>query len=178
MARGGDSHETHPIAIRPESSSDADAIEALTADAFRDAPHSSGTEQYIVNALRRAGALTVSVVAERGGRIVGHVASSPVVISDGSPAWFGLGPVSVAPALQRRGIGTLLVEHALASLRARHASGCVVLGYPAYYGRFGFAAHPGLVLPGVPPQYFQALASGATVPAGTVAYHDAFNVTG
>ncbi len=149
------------IDMRNEAPSDAHAIEALTAAAFLEAPHSSHTEQFIVNALRRAGQLSVSLVAQDGDRIVGHVAVSPVRISDGTTGWYGLGPISVAP-------------EALAALRGIGAAGCVVLGDPGYYGRFGFAATPALVYPGVPPQYFQALCFSGPMPAGTVAYHAAF----
>ena len=164
--------------IRREVESDAAAIESLVELAFHDAPHRDGTEQFVVNALRRAGALTLSLVAEDGGALVGHVAVSPVRISDGSQGWYGLGPVAVAPACQRRGIGAQLIERALRELCALGASGCVVLGDPAYYGRFGFRANPSLVLPEVPPEYFQVVAFLETMPAGTVEYHAAFGATG
>ncbi|RSZ39624.1 MULTISPECIES: N-acetyltransferase [unclassified Variovorax] len=165
------------IDIRNEAPADAPAIEAVTAAAFLEAEHSSRTEQFIVNALRRAGQLSVSLVAEDAGRIVGHVAISPVRISGDSPGWYGLGPVSVVPGQQARGIGTRLVNEALAALRGMGASGCVVLGDPAYYGRFGFAATPALVYPGVPAQYFQALLVAGAMPSGTVSYHAAFEAT-
>jgi hypothetical protein len=67
------------------------------------------------------------------------------VISDGATGWFGLGPISVLPELQGTGIGTLLMQDALRLLRARGAAGCVVLGDPAYYSRFGFAPEASLV---------------------------------
>ena len=166
------------ITIRNEAVSDAPAVEAVTAAAFLEAEHSSHTEQFIVNALRRAGQLSVSLVAEDdGGQIVGHVAVSPVRISDGSAGWYGLGPVSVAPEHHGRSIGTQLVNKALAALRELGAAGCVVLGDPAYYGRFGFAATPALAYPGVPPQYFQALLLGGAMPSGTVSYHAAFEAS-
>lgn len=169
---------TMNITIKNEAATDAPAIEAVTTAAFLEAEHSSHTEQFIVNALRRAGQLSVSLVAEdAGGQVVGHVAISPVRISDGSAGWYGLGPVSVAPEHQGRSIGTQLVNKALAALRELGASGCVVLGDPVYYGRFGFAATPALVYPGVPPQYFQALLLGGAMPSGTVAYHAAFEAT-
>lgn len=167
-----------PITIREESPSDVAAIHALTAAAFLNAPHTEHTEQFIVDALRNAGALSVSLVAEQAGVIVGHVAVSPVTMSDGTPAWYGLGPISVAPALQGQGIGTLLMNEALKRLTETGAAGCVVLGDPAYYSRFGFKAEPGLALPGVPPAYFQALALGPALPRGTVSYHDAFSARG
>ena len=161
--------------MRPESPSDVSAIETLTTAAFLDAPHTSHTEQFIVAALRRAGVLTVSLVAVEEGAVVGHVAVSPVVISDGAVGWYGLGPISVLPARQGQGIASRLMHEALGALRTRAAAGCVLLGDPAFYARFGFRMEPGLVLPGVPPEYFQVLAFGATLPRGVVTYHAAFD---
>ena len=104
--------------IRNETAADADAITAVTLAAFATLEISQHTEQFIVKALRAAGALTVSLVAELDGRVVGHVAFSPVVLSDGTPDWHGLGPVSVLPAHQRQGIGKALIRQGLARLQA------------------------------------------------------------
>lgn len=160
--------------IRDETTLDVEAITALTEAAFRDALHTSHAEQHVVNALRRAGQLTLSLVAEQDGEVVGHVAISPVTVSDGTPGWYGLGPISVLPGLQGRNIGASLMHAAMDGLRARGAAGCVVLGEPAYYTRFGFHAVPGLVYPGVPPGCFMALPFGRALPRGTVSYHPAF----
>ena len=92
--------------IRPEATTDCAAIEALIECAFLHAEHSSHTEHLIVNALRRAGQLSVSLVAEADERVVGHVAVSPVQVSDGSAAWFGLGPIAVLPAFRQHGVGS------------------------------------------------------------------------
>ncbi|WP_386069546.1 GNAT family N-acetyltransferase [Tahibacter sp. UC22_41] len=162
------------LRIRNEALGDAATIEAVTVAAFLDAPHTAHTEHFIVRALRAVGQLSVSLVAEHDGVIVGHVAISPVTISDGATDWYGLGPVSVVPSHQGRGIGTQLVTQALAELRDRGAAGCVVLGEPGYYGRFGFNAVPQLMLPGVPPEYFQALSFRDELPSGDVAYHASF----
>ena len=75
---------------------------------------------------------------------------------------------------QGAGIGARLIREGLEQLRAAGAKGCVVLGEPDYYGRFGFRADDRLTYPGPPPQYFQILPFGADVPIGTVAYHPAF----
>jgi len=166
------------VEIRSETSADVQKIEELTTSAFLNAPHTSHAEQYIVNALRGAGKLEVSLVAEADGTLIGHVAVSQVSISDGAPGWFGLGPISVLPQHQRQGIGSKLMREALRILRERGASGCVVLGEPEYYGRFGFHADPSLVLPGVPPEYFQAISFGSSKPRGTVTYHEAFEAQG
>lgn len=164
--------------IRPEQPNDSAAIEVVTIAAFAQAPHSDQTEHFIVRALRAAGVLAVSLVAEEGGKVVGHVAVSPVQISDGTPGWYGLGPISVVPERQGQGVGTQLMHAALQALRALGARGCVVLGDPAFYGRLGFVAEPALQYPGVSPMYFQALAWGAPLPRGTVAYHAAFAAQG
>jgi len=163
--------------LRPEQPGDIAAIRRLTEMAFREAEHTSHVEHFIVDALRQRDELSVSLVAEDEGDIVGHVAVSPVAIDGVVDGWFGLGPVSVAPSRQRQGIGSRLVELALQALRDRGACGCVVLGEPAYYGRFGFVAEPTLVLPGVPPAYFQCIALRGQPARGSVSYSSAFEAT-
>jgi putative acetyltransferase len=164
------------IGIRGEHPADAAAIGAVTRAAFRDGPHASHTEHLIVDALRREGQLAVSLVAEAASSLVGHVAVSAVGISDGTAGWYGLGPLSVLPQWQGRGVGSQLVGEALRALRARGAAGCVVLGEPAYYQHFGFRADPHLHLPGAAPEYFQAIGFGAPRARGTVSYHPAFGI--
>jgi putative hydrolase of HD superfamily len=170
-----------PLLIRDERQADAAAIERVTVAAFANAAHASHTEQFVVNALRRAGQLTVSLVAQVGEdeqEIVGHVAVSPVSISSsGAAGWYGLGPISVVPGRQGQGIGAALMKSALGSLRKLDAAGCVVLGDPAFYSRFGFVVQPGLVLPGVPAEYFQAICFSGEWPMGDVRYHEAFDAT-
>lgn len=166
------------IEIRKETAADVPGIEAVTICAFLNAPHTSHTEQYIVSALRMAGKLTVSLVADTNGKIIGHVAVSPVTISDGASAWFGLGPISVRPEHQRRGVGSNVTREALRILREQGAAGCVLLGEPEFYGRFGFRVDPHLVLPNVPPGYFQSISFDSSRPHGTVSYHEAFDARG
>jgi putative acetyltransferase len=163
--------------IRPETAADIAAISAVTEAAFRTCPYSRQTEQFIVHALRKAVALTVSLVAEVDGKVAGHVAFSPVKISDGSSGWYGLGPVSVLPELQRQGIGKALIREGLARLKAAEASGCMLVGDPDYYKRFGFRNFPELIHEGIPQQYFVVLPFGKTVPRGTVTFHEAFHAT-
>lgn len=162
--------------IRAETRSDHDAIRRLTDAAFAEAKHAAGGESRIIDALRDAGALSLSLVADIDGRIAGHVAVSPVVLSDGTPGWFGLGPVAVDPRDQRHGVGSALIRAALTELWAQRAAGCVVLGDPAYYGRFGFRRHASLRYPHAPADCFMALPSGGPPPDATVAYHDAFTL--
>jgi putative acetyltransferase len=160
--------------IRPERIEDIDAIRTLTETAFKTAPHADGTEHLIIDRLRAAGALTLSLVAEADGAIVGHVAFSPVAVSDGSEGWYGLGPISVDPARQGEGIGGKLIRDGLERLKALGATGCVLLGDPAYYSRFGFAPDAKLTLDGVPPEYFMRVAFSPVYGEGSVSYHPGF----
>ena len=164
--------------IRSETASDIRAIRELTAREFLDAPHSSHTDQFIVDALRDGNALSVSLVAEEQDEIVGHIAISPIAISDGSTGWYGLGPVSVLPAHQRRGVGSCLVRSALDRLRDLKTSGCVLLGDPMFYSRFGFRQQADLVLPGMPSEYFQTISFDSSRATGNVEFHAAFSATG
>lgn len=163
--------------IRPEIPSDEDAIEYVTRRAFLSHPYSHQTEQFIIRELRAGGALTVSLVAEDDGRVVGHIAFSPVTISDGSTGWYGLGPISVEPEWQGRGIGRALMEKGIAELHTIGARGCVLVGDPAFYARFGFANTAVLVLEGVPQEFFLALSLAATSAHGHVQFHPAFQAT-
>lgn len=163
------------ITIRHERSNDIDAITALTAAAFEHQEHSSHTEQFIVNALRRSKQLSISLVAVENDEIVGHVALSPVSISSRATGWYGLGPISVRPDRQQMGIGSALMNAALSELKRLGGAGCVLLGDPGYYSRFGFKVQPGLELAGVPAEYFQALSLGGDFPVGTVQYQPAFD---
>ena len=162
------------VLIRSEADGDADAITAVTIAAFQTLEISNHTEQFIVKALRAAGALAVSLVAELDGRVVGHVAFSPVSLSDGTPNWYGLGPVSVLPAHQRQGIGKALIQEGLSRLKAMHAGGCCLVGHPEYYVKFGFRNLDQLVYAGVPPEYFLVLSFDGHYPQGSVVFHEAF----
>ena len=123
------------IVIRPETSADIGAITEVTIAAFETLEISNHTEQFIIEALRAVKALTVSLVAELDGRVVGHVAFSPVTISDGTQAWYRLGPVSVLPEYQRNGVGKALIQRGLSRLKDLNAQGCCLVGHPDYYKR-------------------------------------------
>jgi len=162
--------------IRQERPEDAQEIHLLTEAAFKETPYGVQNEARIVHALRSAGGLTLSLVAIEDGEIIGHAAFSPVKINGASSEWYGLGPVSVRPDRQRRGTGQALFRDGLQGLRSLQAAGCVVLGDPAYYGRFGFRSDPELTYGNVPPEYFQRLAFTTYVPRGEVSYHPGFDV--
>jgi putative acetyltransferase len=100
------------------------------------------TEADLVDRLRANGKVTLSLVAEVNGQVVGHILFTPVTIGSAAGTTFvlGLAPMAVLPSYQRRGIGRRLVERALSRLKAAGHRGVVVLGHPAYYPRFGFVA--------------------------------------
>ncbi len=166
------------ITIRSETDTDADAIADVTIAAFKTLEISNHTEQFIVEALRTAKALTISLVAELDARVIGHIAFSPVTISDDTPSWYGLGPVSVLPEYQRQGIGKALIREGLSRLRDMNAQGCCLVGHPEYYSQFGFTITPELVLENVPPEVFFALSFDGHTPQGTVTFHDGFKADG
>lgn len=162
--------------IRQEKESDINAIFEITRQAFRNHPYSQNTEQLIVNALRDDHALTISLVAEISGKVVGHIAFSSVAISDGSCDWYALGPVSVQPEFQRQGIGKALIGEGLSRLKSLGAEGCVLVGEPAYYQRFGFKQFPDLHMEGVPDAYVLALPFSEKVASGFLMHHKAFSI--
>ena len=166
------------IVIRSETKSDIDAITEVTVAAFKTLEISNNTEQFIIMALRAAKALTISLVAELNGCVIGHVAFSPVTMSDDTPNWHGLGPISVLPVYHRQGVGTALIQEGLSRLKDLNAAGCCVVGHPEYYRRFGFENVPELVHERVPPEAFLALSFGGHMPRGTIAFHEGFRADG
>ncbi len=166
------------IVIRKEKDADVDAITGVTIAAFKTLEISNQTEQFIIKELRAAEALTVSLVAELDGRLIGHIAFSPVTISDGTRNWYGLGPVSVLPEHQRKGIGKSLIQEGLSRLKDLNAQGCCLVGHPAYYTKFGFKNIPGLVHEGVPEEVFLSLPFAEHIPQGNVTFHEGFKADG
>ena len=164
--------------LRKETIADIDAITKVTIAAFKDLAVSNQTEQYIINALRDADALTLSLVAEIDGRIVGHIAFSPAIISDGTKHWYGLGPISVLPEYQKQGIGKSLVNEGLSLLKELGGQGCALVGDPNYYKRFGFRNYPELIHEGIPQEVFLALPFTENVPQGIVVFHEGFLANG
>ena len=162
------------IRIRNEMESDSARIIDVITHAFENDPMSDKREAEIVQLMRDDSALTISLVAEIGDQIVGHIAFSKVTMDEQFIDWYGLAPVSIAPTHQNQGIGSILIREGIKRLKEINAQGCVLLGEPSYYGRFGFKAHQQLVLPGIPAEYFQALSFSDKIPNGIVKYHNAF----
>ncbi len=166
------------IIIRNEIDADVDAITEVTVAAFKTLEISNHTEQFIVKALRANNALSVSLIAEVDGHVVGHVAFSPVTISDGTQNWYGLGPVSVLPEHQRKGIGKSLILEGISRLNGLNAKGCCLVGHPDYYRKLGFKNVSELVHEGVPQEVFLAMSFDGQIPQGTVNFHDGFKADG
>jgi putative acetyltransferase len=166
------------IIIRNEIDADVDAITEVTVAAFKTLEISNHTEQFIVEALRANNALSVSLIAEVDGHVVGHVAFSPVTISDGTQKWYGLGPVSVLPEHQRKGIGKSLILEGISRLNGLNAKGCCLVGHPDYYRKLGFKNVSELVHEGVPQEVFLAMSFDGQIPQGTVNFHDGFKADG
>lgn len=123
------------LSIRQETSRDVSAIHHLNVTAF-----GQSIEADIVDSLRNAGALRHSLIAVDGDEIVGHLAFSPVTITEGGRVVhaLGLGPMAVSPSRQRQGIGTQLVNFWLEQLAEDKDNLVVLVGHPDYYPRFGF----------------------------------------
>lgn len=119
-----------PCLIRNETPEDFSVISEVTVEAFRPLGFETLYEPFVIEALRIAGALTISLVAEIDHRVIGHIAFSPATVSDGTPGWYALGPVSVLPEYQRVGIGRALIWAGLERLKAMHEKGCCLVGHP------------------------------------------------
>ncbi|XWK89765.1 MAG: N-acetyltransferase [Phormidium sp.] len=163
--------------IRNETDTDIEVITEVTIAAFKNHPISNHTEQFIIHALRAAGALTISLVAEIDRKVVGHIAFSPVTISDDTADWYGLGPISVLPDYQRQGIGKALINEGLSLLKNMGAQGCALVGDPNYYQRFGFKNYPELIYEGIPQEFFLILPFTQKIPKGVIVFHDGFKAT-
>lgn len=163
------------ISILPERNDDINDIEKVIIEAFKAHPHSNQTEHKIVAKLRDDNALTVSLVAKINEEVVGHIAFSKVKINNKFIQWYGLAPVSVKPEYQNQGVGSKLILSGLDAIRKLNAKGCVLLGEPEYYNKFGFKALNELAFNGAPTEYFQSLLLSGNIPIGNVDYHAAFS---
>ena len=161
--------------ISDERREDYAAIYKLIQSAFADKDFSSGTEGPIVDALRKSGDLTLSLVAKRSDSLVGHIAFSPASVGDQCENIYALGPVAVGPKLRYQAIGTELIQAGLARLQAIGARACVLVGDPKYYHCFGFVGDCGLRSGDLPPIYVQALVWGEPLPTGEISFAPAFS---
>ena len=126
-----------PITVRPETAGDARAIDVVHISAF-----GGEAEAHLLSSLRESSAYNreLSLVAELGGRIVGHVLLTRVPLrKDGEEKnVLALGPMSVVPSQSHRGIGSRLIQAGVSLAREKGYGSIVVLGHPEYYKRFGF----------------------------------------
>jgi len=163
--------------IRPETPADYAAIREINVAAFLHHPFSRQTEHLIVEELRKAGALSVSLVAEIDAAppmVVGHVAFSHALIDGRDTGWFLAGPLAVLPEFQRSGIGCALMKEGIEEIKKLGAKGCVLVGDPAYYGRFGFVRDDSFNYEGVPTEVIQILPFVEKPVGGNVSHHPAF----
>lgn len=167
--------------IRTEQPADQQAVYDVVKRAFETAAHRDGNEQDLVNALRDSDAFIpeLSLVAEQGGKIVGHILFTKVQI--GTQQALTLAPLSVLPEYQRQGIGSALISegHKRAALLGYSYS--VVLGSETYYPRMGYVtARTWGILPpfDVPDENFMAyrLREDAPEVSGIVRYAAAFGI--
>ncbi len=123
--------------VRPETPGDHEAVRHVNRLAF-----GQEDEARLVDALRDGGFLRVSLVAERKGRVVGHILFSdlPIITEAGTVPALALAPMAVLPEFQRQGVGSALVRKGLEECRRVGHRIVVVLGHPDYYPRFGFSS--------------------------------------
>lgn len=162
------------LTIRPEQPADVVSIRDVIQRAFAGMPYADGDEAELVEALRTEGALSVSLVAEQRGAVVGQIAFSPAIAADGSRDWYALGPVAVLPSHQRSRIGARLVLAGLRAIEELGAAGCILTGSPAYYSRFGFESSPEHTPIGEPAEFFMLKVLRGERPKGPIAFHAAF----
>ena len=162
------------LVIRPEQKRDFAAIGEVIRTAFFGKPYAAGDEAELVETLRLENALSVSLVAEFEGALVGQIAFSPAQTSDGTQSWYALGPVAVLPTHQGLGIGARLVRAGLQAISELGSDGCILTGDPAYYVRFGFEPSPSNVPVGESAEYFMIKLLGRQQPSGPISFHRAF----
>lgn len=163
------------VEIDPEQAGHEKAIYDLTERAFAPMAYSEGDEQDLINRLRDHNALTISLVARQEGKIAGHIAFSPAFPDDGSDGWYALGPISVEPELQKMGVGSELIREGLTLLQERGAVGCILIGNPEYYERFGFEIVPECCPDGEPSDYFQMIVFQGEKPEQVIRFHKLFH---
>lgn len=162
------------LKIRSELPTDIAEIRTLVTAAFTPAPHYVGAEADIVDLLRKTGDMALSLVAEKAGKILGHLVLSPLLINGEASTWLGLGPISVPAVARKQGIGAALIKEGVKQIKKLDASGCVTVGSLRYYERFGFTNHVGMHLTGAPTKDFLAFSFDDGFPSGEVLFSKAF----
>jgi putative acetyltransferase len=157
--------------IRQEKGGDEAAIANVTRAAFEGKSYADGTETDLAGKLRDGGALVLSLVATEGKVIIGHVALSPAKVGD--TKCLCLGPLAVRPDRQGRGIGSALVNHAVAVGGIYGRGGVVLIGDPTFYARLGFAPAVEATYIGKSSQQLQ-INGFDDAPVGDVQFHAAF----
>ena len=158
--------------IRQEQIGDEAVIADVTRAAFAGKAYADGNEDELPAKLRDAGALILSLVAVNGKTVIGHVALSPAKVGDAK--WLAVGPVSVVPDHQSKGIGSALVNHAVAVAQAYGRGGVVLEGDSAFYSRLGFVQSDALTHQGKPSRHLQAIPFDGEA-AGDVEFHRVFS---
>lgn len=164
------------LRIGPESPADEAAITALLKAAFAGHPRSNQTEHLLVETLRAAGALSLSLVARDESGVAGHAAFSAVTIDGIDCGCQALAPLAVSPDRQGHGIGRQLLEAGMHELVARGCRACVVVGDPEWYRQSGFEPAHGLLLEGVPKEYLLVRCFRPPQPSGRLGFHPAFAI--
>ncbi|MCZ9309841.1 GNAT family N-acetyltransferase [Corynebacterium uberis] len=144
-----DAFDPSATTIRKETDADIGIIGRLISQALADDYHSWHMVPRLVDTLRDADSLTVSLVAIHDADFIGYIGATPVT-TDAPGHWYFLGPLAVHPAARHHGMGTLLVRRALEALRDVGAAGIIVLGNDNFYEGFGFHSQPHLHLDGAP----------------------------
>lgn len=164
--------------IRDENPTDVLDIRRITERAFSNMPYASGDEQDVIDRLRTSKALSISLVAIKSNKLLGHIAFSPAMLESKDDGWFALGPVSVCPEHQGHGIGSELIRAGLKRLELAGANGCILTGNPSYYDRFGFELAPEHCPNGEPAEYFMMQQFNSELVVGQFTFHKAFYCAG
>ena len=162
--------------VKEESPAHYAAIRHITQAAFAPMFFSSGTEAKIIETLRAEGDLSLSLVAMGQGGLLGNCAFSPVKITGAASSWYALGPIAVRPSDQRKGIGRALVTEGLSRLQTKGAQGCVVIGNPQIYSRFGFHSDGQLIYDALDRALVQRIIFQGSAPFGYVSFAPAFDL--
>lgn len=160
--------------IRNELTGEASAIRAVVTSAMKFLPQASGSEAEIIDKLRANDALSLSLVAEDRGEVVGYLAASDARVGVVT-RWGLIGPLAVLPSRHREGIGSALMAEAILRLRAS-CKGAALVGDPGYYCRFGFRTFAKLSVGDCPPEFIQALPFDGSEPEGELIHHPAFGL--